>query len=255
MNMPSLADTQQLFWSSLTHNRDDVISQITSDDRFHAEQRIEVYRTTARSLHVSVLNDAFPVCRKILGENYFTQIAKIYFKDNPSKSEDLNQYGKTFPDFCEGLIRTREELSEYVYLGDLAHLEWMMQEAYFSCNSVKLDLEAFEMRCRKDPQSLVLSLQKNVSIMSSEYPVLTIWNAHQNVQDCHQQFFLNEYEYSCIHRNGYKVIADYIDTPTFHLLSAINENKSLYEITSLFNESELLNSSLAFCLQKGWLLV
>lgn len=255
ISMPSLAETQRKFWSSLNHYSDDVLSEIYGDGIFASEQRMEVYRMTAISLRISVLKDVFPVCEKILGEKYFSQIAKFYFKDNPSINPDLNQYGESFPEFCDRLITERNELKDFAYIGDLARLEWRIQKAYFSKDNLEFDIKCFEKKCHKDAGSIILSLQPNVFILKSAFPVLKIWNAHQDVENLDQQHFLHDQENVCIYRDKYKVTAENIDQLTYCLLSAINEKKSLSEISALFENSEQLNPTLALSLQKGWLLV
>ncbi len=255
VNTPSLVETQRLFWASMGDAETDLPKCIYSDDKFSSTQRIAVYKTNARSLHISVLKDAFPICRKILGDNYFVQISKVYFKSNPSISFDLNQYGETFSEFLDELIISRPELADYQYLGDLARLEWKIQSAYFSKEDIELDLNKLEKLCRDSSDSMRFHLQPSVSIISAEYPVLKIWTAHQDNKMSGQQNFQCEQEKICVYRKGVEIKAESIDTQTYCLLTAIKNEKCLSEIADHFDSSELLNSSLAMALQKKWLSV
>ena len=124
-----LAKLQNEFWAALTGSSDAVLTSICSEGELKPSARVEIYCTNVRSLHVSVLMSVYPVCEKILGSDYFKQIARKYLKQNPSSSVDLNEYGDQFPIFLKQLIEQRSELADFQYLADLAQLEWMIQEA------------------------------------------------------------------------------------------------------------------------------
>ena len=245
---------QNEFWAALTDSSNAVLTSIRDQGKLEPSDRIDIYRTNVRSLHVSVLMSVYPVCEKILGSDYFKQIAKQYFKKHPSHSVDLNQYGGQFPSFLQQLIEQRPELAEYQYLADLAKLEWQIQEVYFSADNIKLDLVEFQNACVSQAGEMSFSLQASVAILDSSYPIAELWEMHQadHVQQ-QQEVVANKHEYLCIFRDEYQVSLRKISADLFSLIAAIHERKTLTEIAELFLDGHQLNIALEQLIKNQWL--
>jgi hypothetical protein len=248
-----LARLQHEFWVALTDTDNTVLSSICDEGKLKPSDRIEIYRTNVGSLHVSVLMSVYPVCEKILGSDYFKQIAKQYFKKNPSRSVDLNEYGEQFASFLQQLTGQRPELAEFQYLADLAQLEWQIQEVYFSADNVKLDMLEFQNECANQSGNMSFSLQASVSILESKYPIAELWEIHQSDAATRQEIITNQHEYLCIFRNEYQVSLKKISADLFNLIVAIQERKTLAEIAELFSDSHQLNTALEQLIKNQWL--
>lgn len=249
----SLIELQAQFWSSTRNQTGEIYPLIGSDLSFLPKQRMDVYRTTARSAHVSALMDSYPVCRAILGDNYFKQIAKLYFVQTPSRSADMNEYGDSFPGFIAQLYNQREELRDYYYLIDLARLEWEYQKIYFSTDAVTFDVEIFQRDCERLGGNAVLALQPCISLMSSSFQIFEIWDMHRsdNVQT-----WINatrNRQHVCIYKKDYVVVVDKIDLDVYALLVSVRLSKSLSEIAELFDGRYDLNNALSTAMEKQWL--
>ena len=154
----SLAELQKQFWSGSRERDQQIHSRIADNSDFQPEQRMDVYRTTTRSAHVSALMDSFPVCKTILGDDYFKLLAKSYFLQTPSLSVDMNQYGESFPGHIATLIGQRKELQDFTYLVDLARLEWECQKVYFAPDAVIFDVDGFQDKCRRLGESYSIKI-------------------------------------------------------------------------------------------------
>ncbi len=248
-----LANLQKEFWAALVDSDNAVLASICDEGNLKPSERIDIYRTNVRSLHVSVLMSVYPVCEKILGSDYFKQIAKKYVRQNPSKSVDLNEYGGQFANFLQSLIEQRPELADFQYLADLAQLEWQIQEVYFSADNVKLDMAEFQNACVTQAGEMSFSLQESVSILDSEYPIAELWEMHQSDDAEYKAIVADGHEYLCIFRDGYQVSLRKINADLFSLIAAIRDGKTLAEITELFVEGLRLNAALEELIKNEWL--
>jgi len=248
-----LAKLQKEFWSALTDSDDAVVASICNDGRLDASDRLEIYRTNVRSLHVSVLMSVYPVCEKILGSDYFKQIAVKYFKQNPSRSVDLNEYGELFADFLQQLSQQRPELTDYPYLADLAQLEWQIQKVYFAADNVKLDVLEFQKTYANNPGEIKFSLQEGMSILESEFPIAELWEVHQADSETFVSDMVNQHEYLCVFRNEYQVSIKKINVDMFRLISLMKNEKKLSEIADAYVDSQRLNAALAQLIKNEWL--
>ena len=248
-----LADLQKEFWAALVEFDNAVLASICDQGNLKPSERIDIYRTNVRSLHVSVLMSVYPVCEKILGSDYFKQVAKKYVKQNPSQSVDLNEYGDQFANFLRILIEHRPELADFQYLADLAQLEWQIQQVYFSADNVKLDMVEFQNACVAQAGEMSFCLQPSVSILDSEYPIAELWEMHQSDGVEHKKIVAGEHEYLCVFRNEYEVSLRKINADLFGLIVAIQDNKTLAEIAQMFVEGSRLNSALEELIENEWL--
>lgn len=255
MNFMSLANVQKQFWHSLNCSENKIHRSINEDDEFNSLARIDVYRTTARSIHVSVLANVFPVCKQILGHDYFSLIAKKYFHAHPSLSADLNDYGDQFPIYLAELIAARDELKDYLYLSDLAQLEWYIQKSHYSSDNKDLNIESINQQCESQGGHIIFSLQASVYFLKADYPIAEIWQLHQSDNPIDNFQISLQKDYICIYRDEYEVKILTINQHIYTLLLAIKQGNSLMVIAELFDSSEVLNSALSFIVARNWLLV
>ena len=251
----SLNELQRIFWRSSRGQSKEIYSHIDKSEDFSPQQRMDVYRTTARSAHVSALLDVYPVCRAILGDNYFKQVAKNYFNQMPSFSPDMNNYGASLPGYLAQLIIERDELREYSYLVDLARLEWVSQTIYFSANESIFDVELFQRNCAKQGEKTILKLQASVSFLSSCYPVFQIWQSHRNGNPQQEINAISERQYLCIYKREYEVLVEPIDAKLYALLLNVDRGLTLAEIAKAHADDDELNAALATAVEQQWLIV
>ncbi len=249
----SLRELQKQFWSSCRKRENGIYSMIRSKSDFSPEQRMDVYRTTARSAHVSALMDSFPVCRAILGDDYFKLLAKSYFMQTPSLSVDMNLYGESFPGHIAMLIGQRKELKELVYIVDLARLEWEYQKAYFAPNAAVFDVDRFQDKCRRLGDRAVLTLQSGISCMSSCFRVFEIWEMHRQDKLEQQSIVSNSRQYICIYNKDYQPLVEKVNAGVYELLIQIQQNKSLAEIANIFQGRHDLNAALTTAINNRWI--
>jgi hypothetical protein len=145
-------------------------------DGLAAHDRLGIYRNNVREGFIKALAVAFPVIERLVGPEYFRQLAIEFQAKRPSRSGDLHHIGQAFAAF----LQLRFRGTGYAYLPDVADLEWAWQEAQLAADREALTREAFAAAAASAAlESLRLELHPACSLVQSEFPVTRIWLANQ----------------------------------------------------------------------------
>jgi hypothetical protein len=140
-------------------------------------RRFSVYRNNVLVGLTEALRANFPVTERIVGDEFFIAMARLYAVVEPPTSAILLQYGKGFADF----IAHFEPAASLPYLADVALIERATTEAYHSRDLVPLEPIAFADIPRDQTGSLRLRVHPSLRMVRSQFPALTIWQ--MNVGD------------------------------------------------------------------------
>lgn len=136
---------------------------------------LEVYRNNASITFRETLERAYPVVRRRVGDDYFRQLAAQYRQRFPSKHGDLQWLGRDFASF----IHEQLAGTDYAWLADLAELEWLRGESSVAATLPCLGAEALATVAPQDLERLRFGLQPSLRLLSSSFPVFTVWQANQ----------------------------------------------------------------------------
>jgi hypothetical protein len=139
-------------------------------------RRFGVYRNNVVLGLCETLAAAFPVVR-LVGEAFFTAMAKAYVMREPPVSPILLAYGGSFSDFIE----TFEPASGLPYLAGVARIERAWVEAYHTEEAEPLAPAAFVGLSAAVLALARLRLHPSLRVMRSAFPALSIWRT--NVED------------------------------------------------------------------------
>lgn len=134
-------------------------------------RRFAVYRNNVFSSLIHALEAQFPVCRRLVGDDFFKSMAQEYIRRSPPASPVLSEYGVSFPDFVAAFDPARELL----YLPDVASLEFDIarsgdaEDATPISNHDLLTLSAEQIARSR------LGLHPSLLVRSSKYPIVSIW--------------------------------------------------------------------------------
>jgi Putative DNA-binding domain len=170
-----LAESQRRFAAALLDASAPIPTDVRALDAREAARRFAVYRNNVIVSLVSALAARFPVVCRLVGEEFFQAMAREYVLAAPPRSPVLLLYGDTFPAFIENFAPA----ASLDYLADVARLEFARGRAYHAADAVPIDRSAL---ARLDPgeiAALRISLHPSVSVVSSGFPIVSIWEAHQ----------------------------------------------------------------------------
>jgi len=140
-------------------------------------ESIDVYRSSVSSVFEEALAEIFPVCLELVGEPCFSSVARLYLRARPSRHADLARVGDEWPDFVETLAF----LSEVAYLADVGRLELGLHHAHAAPWPPPLkDPQALGEAIAGEPEAWRLLLSPSATLLASPFPVLTLWEAHQD---------------------------------------------------------------------------
>lgn len=176
LNMSELATLQRRFGSGL----DAADAKADTPDMFlgGAEQtirRFQIYRANTLANAVKAIQAAYPVVAKIVGDEFFSGLARRYRSCFASQTGDLNEYGESFAEFLAAFVPARD----IAYLPDVARLEWLVHRAHYAANAPPFD----PARLASVPAQQQFNLRPRVHpachVMHSIYPIARIWEVHQ----------------------------------------------------------------------------
>lgn len=168
--MSTLLDVQRKFRQALD-DAPEALDGIVAD----AARRIAVHRTTIEGGLISTLANGFPVLRRVVGGAMFGSLASEFIAAAPPRHPVLSHFGSGFPAF----VATQPIAASLPYLQDLAKVEWARQEAYVAADAHVLDASSLN---TSDPDSLsllALKLHPATRVITSPFPVHTIWRLNQ----------------------------------------------------------------------------
>lgn len=141
-----------------------------------------VYQNNTRLTLLSAVETTYPVIAQVLGQPFFTALARSYVITTPSTSGNLHGYAQQFAPWLSrwlDALEDRNEATELAYLPDLARLEWLVHQAHFAGDAPQFDFDALNAVNPAQQGALCFKLHPSCGLLSSEFPVAQIWRAHQ----------------------------------------------------------------------------
>ena len=172
--MPSLRDLQVHVMDALLGARLAPVAALIAGPRARAQRRLGVYANTVQVNFRDALQSTFPAIRRLVGEEYFSQTAREFQRQHPSRSGDLLHSGKGFPHYLAQLHSD----DDFTYLADVAQLEWLIQESLLAAEQGPLDLALLAQVAPAEYDGLHFVLHPALRLFESRYPVLAIWEAN-----------------------------------------------------------------------------
>lgn len=175
--MPTLEKLQKTFLSALktTSAQEDFFALINESHQLKKPQRLAIYRESMQESLISTLLSTFTVCDQLIGREAFRGLAKRYLQQTPAVSPDLGQYGASFPEFIANFPGT----NSLPYLSDMAKWEWLYWQMWQGPASLSLDVTAISNIPESQQANIIFQLPANTVLFSSHYPIVKIWQWHQ----------------------------------------------------------------------------
>ncbi len=136
-----------------------------------AGRRFDVYRNNVAVSLTEALEVAFPVIRKLLGDENFRILAGVFLRQHPPNSPLMMHYGTAMPAFLTGF----EPTSSLQYLPDVARLELAMRASYHASDASPIDPSALQSMPPDQLMASHLHLAPALRLIRSRWPVHAIW--------------------------------------------------------------------------------
>ncbi|MDM9627800.1 DNA-binding domain-containing protein [Rhizobium sp. S152] len=167
----------QDFALALVDPRRPVPEGLVGPDGVPSERRFNVYRNNVVAGLTSTIRDAYPAVARIVGDEFFSAMARIYVSAHPPRGPIMLDYGSTFPDFIESF----EPAISVPYLADVARIERAWVEAYHSPDIEPLHPTVFTRIPSQELPNVRVFLHPSWRLVRSAFPAVSIWQ--MNVGD------------------------------------------------------------------------
>ena len=136
-----------------------------------AGRRFDVYRNNVAVSLTEALETAFPVVRKLLGEQNFHTLAGVFLRQHPPSSPLMMFYGAAMPEF----LASFEPTSKIGYLPGVARLELALREAYHAADANPIDPGGLQALAPDTLMARCIELAPSLRLVRSPWPVFAIW--------------------------------------------------------------------------------
>lgn len=180
--MSRLSDMQKIFATSLRNPKDSRIvldMAAVGDESLPQRARFDVYRNNMASSLIDALAALYPVCQRLVGEEFFRAMARAYLDRSMPDKASLIGFAPDFAGFLVGF----EPARSLPYLPDVARLEHAWHKVYHGEDASPVtasDLQAYvDEHGEAALEKLELALVPAYQLLMSPYPVSRIWEANQ----------------------------------------------------------------------------
>ncbi len=137
--------------------------------------RFNVYRNNVFAGLIEALASAYPVTARLVGEEFFTIMAREFIIAHPPASPVLLEFGADLPEF----LARFPPAAALAYLPDMARFEAAWLGAFHAADAAPLAAADFAAIAPERMAALRLDLAPAARALSSPWPLLHIWQAHQ----------------------------------------------------------------------------
>ena len=222
-------------WSELAHSFANTLRQpdlpvpgpVGNTDGAPSLKRFNVYRNNVAMSLRNAVTATYPVVEALVGEDFFAAMAQVFVANHLPSSPVLLRYGIDFPDFVEIFEPTRH----LPYLSDVARVEWAFNESYNAADAEPITIQALNALDTKVFEKVRVVLHPSLRLIRSDWPVLTIWHAHQQDDPAAHATDLAQTRGECgfLVRPRLEVQPMLLPVAGFELLSALCDGESLTE--------------------------
>ncbi|MEM8539295.1 MAG: DNA-binding domain-containing protein [Pseudomonadota bacterium] len=166
--------TQAQFRDAMLDPDAAVPAEVVNPDGAAASKRFDVYRNNVAVSLTEALEAAFPVVRKLVGDEFFRAMAGVYLRTHPPKSPLMMFYGEAMPQFLGRFGPTKA----IRYLPDIAALELALRHAYHAPDTNPVDPQAL---AKITPDALMttrLTIAPAVDVVASDFPIYAIYQSN-----------------------------------------------------------------------------
>ena len=142
-------------------------------------KRFNVYRNNVAVGLTDNLAASYPVTQQLVGEEFFTGMARVFVDQNAPRSPVMLHYGEHFPEFIAGF----EPAQSLPFLADVAMIERSWNQAYNAADAYPVGIGTLQEIAPDLLEDTVLRLHPSLQIVRSEWPAFSIWHLHQTADD------------------------------------------------------------------------
>lgn len=169
--------TQSRFAEALLDRTKPVPADVVSWTGATPVKRYAVYRNNVATGLARALAARFPVTEMIVGEAFFTAMARDFALSHPPASPVLLNYGHDFADFVAGFPPAQS----LPYLADMVRLENAQIRAYHAGDAAPIPAQALARVPPECVYGLTFRFHPAAGVVRSAFPIVTIWSMNMGL--------------------------------------------------------------------------
>ncbi len=236
--------TQTAFKAAMLDPAAAVPTGIVNPDGAAASKRFDVYRNNVAVSLSDALEAAFPVVRKLLGDEFFRAMAGVFLRKHPPKSPLMMFYGDAMPQF----LGRFEPTKKFGYLPDIAKVELAIRHAYHAADATSADAQAFGTLAPDALMGTKLRLAPATQTVTSDYPIHAIYRANTQT-DAPKPVM--QAEAVLITRAGFDPEIHHINAAAATCIEALMKGQSLGQAMAIADDTLDLGAVLGLLLAQG----
>lgn len=172
-----MSNTQSRFAEALLDRTRPVPADVTSWTGTAPVKRYGVYRNNVATGLARALAARFPVTEKIVGEEFFTAMARDFVLAHPPTSPVLLHYGADFA----GFVADFAPAANLPYLADIVRLEDAQTRAYHARDIAPIESNVLTRITPERMSGLSFRFHPAACIVRSSFPIVTIWSMNASL--------------------------------------------------------------------------
>lgn len=177
--MLSLAELQSAIRNVSLGGDADALNGVIVTDGFSHTERLNIHRNNTTILLSQALGATYRVVKKLVGDDFFDAVARLYIRAHPPRSPCLFEYGESFPEYLASL----PSAIELPYLRDVAMLEWLWNETFHAREASALTSNDLSGIAPERYADLCFTPHPSLRLTGSAYPIKEIWDVNQDGVD------------------------------------------------------------------------
>lgn len=233
--MPSinLQSWQREFAHGLQSGHQEVPADLFEGPQKRQNAGWQVYLNNVTHSLTCALGDTFPVCKALVGDEFFAFAARTFLLEAMPTSPVLLEYGNGFASF----LTSFQPAASLPCLADVARLEFTWLRSYHACDVSTRSQDLMSTRSPETISASQLTLHPSLFLLCSEFPVCEIWHAHQNAGTRLDHINMSKAECALILRHHDTVHLISVSQPMAIFIKALEEKHTLSEAASMAQAS------------------
>ncbi len=186
-------------------------------------ERLSVYAEGYEIRFREGLSETYEAVHRVIGEARFAELAKAYAAQYPSRNPNLSFVGEHLPQF----IGTLPLAKELPFIADLAKLEWLVSEAFHAFEKPAVGAHELSKISPEKLTQAVFIFQPSVAVVSSDWPVLDIWNLRKKPKEEINLEINGRAQRVMVYRRGFKVECRLLTEWQLEMLEGLLQGLSL----------------------------
>lgn len=229
MTKPSLRDVQTWMHAAITTDERpaDVGSFLTAGPRLDADGRLDIHREGYIARLEECLEDDYPLLTALLGHQGFHALCRRFLARHPSRSPNLNYFGRPMAAFC----REDASLGEHALsAAEIATLEWSIVEVLHAAAAKPIEPAALQEIPPEEWGGLRLVPSEAVRLLRFEHAVNAAYQAFRD--DEATEWPVAEKTTTVVYRSDLSIWRMNLTPPMTRVLEALLAQKTLEESLS-----------------------